>query len=276
MADWLGGTNYFSAPNAIFEREDLRATDKLVYLYLCRRAGSNGTSWPSARRIAKDTSLDVKTVRVCIDRLIGAGLIKKTTRKSEHGDNDTNLYTICHPEGVGESAPHLGEQKDYLGGSVHQVGESLPNRVGEMTPHGGGNGTPEGKPFKENHIEVYSDAGSDGAEDEPEVPEEIVAAAARIVRHWALYNPVSRKAGFVAVQRVRNREATAALLSGVPESVLKQVITELGAVLKPWEIRQEACRRAGVGQARASPSNNGTTWDPRELARELEREVSGR
>ena len=192
--DLLRGTSYFTAPSAIFERDDLRAADKLVYLYLCRRAGSDGTSWPSTRRIAQDTSLDVKTVRASIDRLIAAGLLLKTSRKSQEGDHDTNLYTIIHPQGVGENAPYLGEK-------TPNVGEFAPVGVGEMAPHGGGNGTPEGLPFKENHMKDNNSRAGQGYT--PEFEE-----------FWAYYpRKIGKSAAFrVWKARIKEKGVTASML----------------------------------------------------------------
>src|SRR5690606_33880481 len=84
----------FAAPNAIFDRTDLLASDKLVYLYLCRRAGNDGTSWPSIRRTARDTGLQPNTVRAALQRLEAAGLITRQPRQSEHGNPDSYLYVL--------------------------------------------------------------------------------------------------------------------------------------------------------------------------------------
>lgn len=140
--DLINGTGWFAAPNWIFERQDLLHTDKLVYLYLCRRAGPDGSSWPSIRRIAKDTGLTPNTVRSALQRLEQAGLLMKQPRRSEHGDADTHLYTLNH---VVQKETHLVQN------STHVV-QQHPGGVVQKETHGGSKGDHEGQTLKDTQV----------------------------------------------------------------------------------------------------------------------------
>src|SRR5690625_861307 len=107
----IDGTGWFAAPNWIFDRDDLRSTDKLVFLYLCRRAGADGRSWPSIRRMADDVGMSRNTVRSAIERLEQAGLLVREARTSESGDADSYVYKIrrTEPEKGGQSEGGVDE-----------------------------------------------------------------------------------------------------------------------------------------------------------------------
>jgi len=47
-------TGLFFSYDVIFERHDLSTLEKLIYIYFCRRANSDGESTPAYDTIAKD------------------------------------------------------------------------------------------------------------------------------------------------------------------------------------------------------------------------------
>ena len=92
-------SGYFYAPNMIFDTIfdiPLSAYAKLVYLYLCRCADSNGQSFPSHKDICKKCEIKSdRTVKNALKELHAAGLIVKEHRTREDGGQSSDLYTIC-------------------------------------------------------------------------------------------------------------------------------------------------------------------------------------
>lgn|GEM_PF-4646117 len=100
----MKGTGWFAAPNFIFDLPGLTAAQRLVYLYLCRRAGPDGTSWPGIQRIARDVSLHRDTVRRSIEALEKLGLLTRQPRRRPDGGDASYLYTVItsRPPGTNE------------------------------------------------------------------------------------------------------------------------------------------------------------------------------
>ncbi|WP_333871514.1 helix-turn-helix domain-containing protein [Desulforamulus putei] len=69
-------TGFFMGDNAIFDRQDLSAYEKLVYLYLCRRADSESRAWPSYARIAQDCGISRDTAMRAVAKLVEKGLME--------------------------------------------------------------------------------------------------------------------------------------------------------------------------------------------------------
>jgi DNA-binding MarR family transcriptional regulator len=63
--------------SAVWEREDLPATQKLVMLALADWANDEGLCWPSIARIAVKSSLKERAVQMAIRQLEDAGFIKR-------------------------------------------------------------------------------------------------------------------------------------------------------------------------------------------------------
>ena len=93
---------YFWAEDAIFDLA-LSAWAKLTYLYLKRRADSEGLSWPSLPSIAKAVSCSIRQVSRAIEELIVAKLLE---RESGQLRAESNRYTVksVRAEWVGEVA----------------------------------------------------------------------------------------------------------------------------------------------------------------------------
>ena len=105
-------TNCFLAPNKIFDRYDITGYEKLIYLYLCRRANQYGQCFPSYNRMAKDCSSSRRSVIRYVKSLEEKGLVRKTYRYREEM-NTSNLFTVTSL--FDEDFPEdKGEQKEVL------------------------------------------------------------------------------------------------------------------------------------------------------------------
>ncbi len=79
---------FFMCGNDLFSL-DLPMCEKLVYIALCRYAGSNNRAWPSYATLCKDVSCSRTRVIAAVRKLCLAGLIKKEPR-----GNRTNVYSL--------------------------------------------------------------------------------------------------------------------------------------------------------------------------------------
>ena len=87
--------NFFMVPNRIFDLE-LKPRDFTVYCCLLRHSDSkDGSCFPSRRVIAKECSMDRKTVDSAIENLSSLGLVKKIQRHREDGTRTSNLYYVA-------------------------------------------------------------------------------------------------------------------------------------------------------------------------------------
>lgn len=73
---------------------DLNQRAELVYIYLYDRCDKEKKAWPSVKRIAKDLSISVNTVRRAIKDLEKAGLIKKEYAYRKNGSYTSNRYFL--------------------------------------------------------------------------------------------------------------------------------------------------------------------------------------
>ncbi|MFI3327091.1 MAG: helix-turn-helix domain-containing protein [Clostridia bacterium] len=78
----------------LYEHDELPSRAKIVYMNLKDRADKEGKCFPSVKRIAKDTSLSVSTVKRAIADLIGCGLIAKKARFRDNGSRSSNDYFL--------------------------------------------------------------------------------------------------------------------------------------------------------------------------------------
>lgn len=69
-------------------------TRKAVLIALCNYADEDGKSWPSIRRICRDTEFSERTVREALRELEAAGFVTKDERRTEDGAMRSNLYTL--------------------------------------------------------------------------------------------------------------------------------------------------------------------------------------
>lgn len=87
-------TGFFMGDNAIFDRHDLSVYEKIVYLYLCRRADSESRAWPSYARIAQDCGISRDTAIRAVAKLVEKGLLEKNVRKDPNGNMTSNEYIL--------------------------------------------------------------------------------------------------------------------------------------------------------------------------------------
>ncbi len=88
--------NFFMVANRIFELE-LKPRDFTVYCCLLRHSDSeNRSCFPSRKVIAKECSMDKKTVDAALDNLSTLGLVKIVHRYREDGKRTSNLYYVVN------------------------------------------------------------------------------------------------------------------------------------------------------------------------------------
>lgn len=123
MADRIKfDSGYFHAPNKIFEYDDLKVHDKVVYLYLCR-CGHNSTAFPSYNTIADKCSVSRSSAMRAVKALLEKGLLIKHTRRNSHDErNKSNLYEVVPPSSC-ETPPGIRETP-YKGTTDKQTKET--------------------------------------------------------------------------------------------------------------------------------------------------------
>src|SRR4051812_29265109 len=90
-------TQFYSF-NKIFDM-NITPKSKLVYIYLCRMAGSKAQCFPSRKTMAAACGLCVESVKRALQELAAAGLIGKVEQFKENGRQTSNLYTIIKNHG---------------------------------------------------------------------------------------------------------------------------------------------------------------------------------
>jgi|LSQX01.3.fsa_nt_gb hypothetical protein len=85
--------NWFYSYNMIFD-QPISEHAKIVYLYLCRCADSEGQAFPSYSTIAKKCSISRRTAINAINELKQARILSVEERVRADGSLTSNLYTI--------------------------------------------------------------------------------------------------------------------------------------------------------------------------------------
>jgi hypothetical protein len=95
----INKSGYFKAPDEIFNL-DLSSKAKLILINLCRRADSNGISFPSRHKIASDCSMGIRTVDEGLKELVSKEIIKKNPNlgKSNTYQLSNELIKIILPK----------------------------------------------------------------------------------------------------------------------------------------------------------------------------------
>lgn len=68
-----------------------------VYMYLCDRAGKDGSCYPAINTIAKDLKMSKSTVKRALGDLEKAQFIRHERRYRLSGGNSSNLYFVERP-----------------------------------------------------------------------------------------------------------------------------------------------------------------------------------
>ncbi len=93
---------YTVVENWLFERGDLSAGDKLIYVVLKSWANCERI-WPSHKTIARKSSVSVATVKRSLNNLRGKKLLIVESGK---GSGGCNIYHLCGPEGIPKGVAH--------------------------------------------------------------------------------------------------------------------------------------------------------------------------
>ena len=126
---------WFTTENDIFDNITLAMPSRMVYIYLCRRAGEDGESWPSVDRIAYDCDMSRRTVQRALKDLQKKRLLTIEHRYNASGDQTSNLFTILSVAGRKKDTPWGGVTKSPGGvsqshpGGVTKSPEVLPDEV---------------------------------------------------------------------------------------------------------------------------------------------------
>ncbi|WP_324825129.1 helix-turn-helix domain-containing protein [Sinanaerobacter sp. ZZT-01] len=83
----------FAASPLIFTKA-ISSKAKLIYFYLCRCAGKEGTCFPAHKTTAMKCSLGFSTVRKAIKELIDCAIIAVKTQFRKDNGQTSNLYTL--------------------------------------------------------------------------------------------------------------------------------------------------------------------------------------
>ena len=95
--------------SAVWEREDMDASERLVMLSLADHADDEGVCYPSIARLCKRTSLANRTVQMAVKRLEARGLIYV---EPNAGRNGTNMFYLF------ASGPVRQVSKERTGGAA--------------------------------------------------------------------------------------------------------------------------------------------------------------
>lgn len=192
MDDHLEGTGWFSAPNRIFELD--HPHDILIGAYLCRKAGPDGSSYPSLQSIARACKISKASVKRALARLEAGGWLMAERRTNEKGEPVSNLFTLTglRVSRVGSGRPHLGSQGTDRWGQ----GEPLSTTHIEVQPTEGLSTSalaslrvafaPEGFTVPPQLIEQWRTA----------YPALDVEREVRAAHAWAVANPANRKSNW--------------------------------------------------------------------------------
>lgn len=81
--------------NKIFCDTELTSKARLVYLYLCDRAGwKNDSCFPSVKTIGRAVNLSESSVKRSLKELLERSYITKEPRFRENGGKSSNLYHL--------------------------------------------------------------------------------------------------------------------------------------------------------------------------------------
>ncbi len=106
-------TDYFQVPNDIFDEEikindngsirELRTTEKLVYIYLCRCSNNGNQAFPSYETISKKCGISRRKAIDIINLLDKNSLITKEVRRNKNPNrksNQSNTYSIIQGSAI--------------------------------------------------------------------------------------------------------------------------------------------------------------------------------
>lgn len=113
----------------------------LVRLYLARCADEQGRAFPSIAKIAEKCGMSRSSAVRGIKELVDCGLVIRHSRKVEgSNENDTTVYILVSPKGVGSEGTNVGSHRTDLGSerpyrSVHTEPTVGSHRTREQDPY---------------------------------------------------------------------------------------------------------------------------------------------
>ena len=125
LDDRAAGSGWFAAPNDVFALD--HPHDILVSVYLLRRAGPDGSAWPSIARIAADVKISRASVKRAIGRLQTRGWLDVERRTDAKGDPASSLYRWTGPAWRRLDIAEVGSGRPY-------PGSGRPDRSGQPAP----------------------------------------------------------------------------------------------------------------------------------------------
>lgn len=78
----------------IYADTELPSRARVVYMYLCDRADSEGKCWPGIKTIASDMRLSRSTVKRALADLERRGYLQRILRYRDNGSSTSNLYFV--------------------------------------------------------------------------------------------------------------------------------------------------------------------------------------
>ena len=104
---YVGGAMIlFDAVKAV----DLKATERIVIIALCRYANKEGKCWPSQKAIAEYAGLGLTATKSALKSLQSKGYISITQRRSEKGDLTSCMYQL----NIEKQAPKTSNPDDKV------------------------------------------------------------------------------------------------------------------------------------------------------------------
>ena len=86
-----------------YKLQEIDAVGQSVFMWLCDHADQQGTCFPSISRLSKLSKKSKNTVKDRLKKLEKLGLIKKYIRKTDFGENKSNLYQIIENDWIPET-----------------------------------------------------------------------------------------------------------------------------------------------------------------------------
>lgn len=196
-----------------WEVEVSSATKRLVLLALADRAGEEHTCYPSAVRMALDTSLDRKTILNAITDLIADGLVIDTGRRKGTG------VRVLQLNGV-PSREERGYQKR---GSDTKTGTST--KIGTDTKIGMPSSTEIGMPSSTN-IGIQNLKGNlkENLKDLKDIRVDCVGLVHPIIEIFEFWKTVFKKNNSTRLEGIRERKIKARLKDGRTVEEIKTAI----------------------------------------------------
>lgn len=123
----MAGSGWFAAPNWLVEAPELNRSDRDLLTYLLRRAGNDGTCWPSLGRIAADLGVCTRSVRRQLRRLETIGALESEPAWDATGRQTASRYRIVPPPWRAQpGGDDRGGTGDGGGGDLAPTGKETP------------------------------------------------------------------------------------------------------------------------------------------------------